>query len=32
MKLKFQNEIIGKNKIEIPFLHFREIENEIPLL
>ena len=32
MKLKFQNEIVGENEIEIPTLHLKETENEILLL
>ena len=28
--MKFQNEIIGKNEVEIPIQYFRENENEIP--
>lgn len=32
MKMKFQNEIMGENEIEIPAVSFRENENEIPIL
>jgi len=32
MKMKFQNEITGKNEIEILAASFRENENEIPVL
>lgn len=32
MKMKFQNEIMGENEIEIPAASFRENENEIPNL
>ena len=30
--MKFQNEIMGENEIEIPAAYYRENENEIPIL